>query len=63
MALKTPIKVNVYPSVVKNGDILTIETLGASGKVFDVDVVNLNGQIIKMTKNEAYTEYSVQKIP
>lgn len=55
VALKTALKVKVYPSVVKNGDILTVETIGSSGKTIDIDIVNMAGQVVKIDKNAAYT--------
>ena len=56
VALKTAFKVKVYPSVVKNGDILTVETIGSSDKKVQVDIVNMAGQVVKIEKNTAYTE-------
>jgi hypothetical protein len=56
VALKTSIKMKVYPSIVKNGDVLTVEMAGTSGNTVDLDVVNMNGQVIKIEKNIGYTE-------
>lgn len=56
VALKTSFKVKVYPSVVKNGDILTVEAIGSSDKTVQVDIVNMAGQVVKIEKNTAYTE-------
>ena len=43
VALKTPIKLKVYPSIVKNGDVLTVGMAGTSGNTVDLDVVNMKG--------------------
>jgi Secretion system C-terminal sorting domain/Reeler domain len=56
VALKTSFKINVYPNIVKNGDVLTIDAIGSSDKAVQVDVVNMSGQVVQMTKNAAYTE-------
>ncbi len=56
VALNTAFKIKVYPSVVRNGDILTIEAVGSSDKTVQVDIVNMAGQVVKMDKNAAYTD-------
>lgn len=66
VALKTAFKIKVFPSIVKNGDVLTVETAGTSGTSVDIDVVNMNGQIVKMDKNDCYTEggqFHVSNLP
>ncbi len=56
VALNTAFKLKVYPTVVKNGDVITIDAIGSSDKPVQIDVVNMNGQVVKMEKNTAYTE-------
>ncbi len=56
VALNTPFKVKVFPTIVKNGDVLTVETTGTAGSTVDFDVVNMYGQVVKMEKNAGYTE-------
>ena len=46
----------MYPSIVNNGDVLTVEIAGTSGNSVHLDVVNMNGQVVKMNKNVGYTE-------
>ena len=56
VALKTAFKVKVYPSIVKNGDIVTVETGDFSDKLTTIDIVNMAGQAVKIEKKAAYTE-------
>ena len=56
VASKTAFKLKVFPSIVKNGDILNIETVGLSGAPIDIYVVNMNGQIVQMEKTANYTD-------
>ena len=56
VALKTAFKVKVYPSIVKNGDVVTVETGDFSDKSTTIDIVNMAGQAIKIEKKAAYTE-------
>ena len=53
IASKAPAKLKVYPSIVTNGDVLTIET---SGRTSDIYVINMNGQVIEMAKISENTE-------
>ena len=56
VALKTVFKVKVYPSIVKNGDVVTVETGNFSDKSTTIDIINMAGQTVKIEKKAAYTE-------
>lgn len=56
VALKTAFKVKVYPSIAKNGDVVTVETGDFSDKSTTIDIVNMAGQAVKIEKKAAYTE-------
>ena len=56
VALRTDFKVKIYPSIVKNGDILTVETGDFSDKTMTIEVVNMAGQTVEIEKKTAFTE-------
>ena len=56
VALKSAFKVKVYPSIVKNGDVITVETGDFSDKATTIDVVNMAGQTVQIEKKLAFTE-------
>ncbi|MBL7814734.1 MAG: T9SS type A sorting domain-containing protein [Saprospiraceae bacterium] len=66
VAVKTPFKIKVYPTVVKNGDLVTVETVGASASGIDIQVLNMSGQVVKLDKTASYTEggqFHVSNLP
>lgn len=56
VALKTAAKVKIYPSIAKNGDMITVQTGDFSDASTVIEVVNMAGQAVKIQKNAAYTE-------